>query len=179
MAGTVVAVHRSPVHHFSKESVDAIRIVENFGIVGDAHAGATVRHRSRAARDAEQPNLRQVHLIHAELFDLLRELGHEVAPGELGENITTRGVDLLALPAGARLTIGDAEVTVTGLRNPCWQIDDFQPGLLKKVLRRREDGGVERLTGVMATATGSGTVSAGDWISVDLPPLPHIPLAPV
>lgn len=177
--GTVVAVHRSPVHNFSKEPVEAIRIVEGFGVEGDAHAGATVKHRSRAKRTAEAPNLRQVHLIHEELFDLLQELGHEVAPGQLGENITTRGIDLLALPTGTRLTLGDAEVTVTGLRNPCWQIDDFQPGLLKKVLRKNPDGTVDRLTGVMATATGSGTVSTGDWVSVDVPPLPHLPLAPV
>ncbi|MEE6296592.1 MOSC domain-containing protein [Georgenia wangjunii] len=179
MEGTVVAVHRSPVHNFSKEPVDAIRIVEGVGIEGDAHAGATVKHRSRARRTAEAPNLRQVHLIHEELFDLLRSLGHEVAPGHLGENITTRGIDLLSLPQGTRLTIGDAEVTVTGLRNPCWQIDDFQPGLLKKVVRKNAEGAVERLTGVMATATGSGTVTAGDWVSVDLPAPPHVPLVPV
>ncbi|MFE5342266.1 MOSC domain-containing protein [Isoptericola sp. NPDC056578] len=176
---SVVAVHASAVHGFSKPALDGVLLVEGVGVEGDAHAGVTVQHRSRVARDPSQPNLRQVHLIHAELFDLLREAGHAVAPGDLGENLTTRGIDLLALPVGTRLTIGAAVVTVTGLRNPCRQIDDFQPGLLKQVLRRGADGGVERLAGVMGIVSRGGTVRPGDAIGVELPAPPHLPLTRV
>ena len=176
---SVVAVHASAVHGFSKPGVDEVVLVEGVGVEGDAHAGVTVQHRSRVARDPSQPNLRQVHLIHAELFDLLREAGHEVAPGDLGENVTTRGIDLLALPVGTRLTVGGAVVTVTGLRNPCQQINDFQPGLLKQLLRHGDDGEVERLAGVMGIVSRGGTVRPGDAIDVALPAPPHLPLTRV
>ena len=178
-AGRVVSVHASADHGFSKQSVDRIVLVEGVGVEGDAHAGVTVQHRSRVAADPSQPNLRQVHLIHGELLDQLRVAGHDVAPGDLGENVTTRGVDLLALPVGARLDLGGAVVTVTGLRNPCQQINDFRPGLLKQVLRRREDGEVERLAGVMGIVSRGGTVRPGDTIDVTLPTPPHLPLTRV
>lgn len=173
MSSRVLAVHRSDRHTFSKPTVPEIQLAEGFGVVGDAHAGATVQHLSRVRADGDQPNLRQVHLIHAELFDDLAAVGHEVSPGALGENITTRDIALLELPVGARLTIGDAVITVTGLRNPCQQINDFQPGLLKQVLCTRPDSEVERLTGVMGIVSRSGTVRAGDTIEVTLPPPPH------
>lgn len=176
---SVVAVHASAVHGFSKPALDEVVLVEGVGVEGDAHAGATVQHRSRVARDPSQPNLRQVHLIHAELFDLLRVAGHDVAPGDLGENVTTRGIDLLALPVGTRLTVGGAVVTVTGLRNPCQQINDFQPGLLKQLLRHGDDGEVERLAGVMGIVSRGGTVRPGDTIAVALPAPPHLPLTRV
>ncbi|MFI2104308.1 MOSC domain-containing protein [Isoptericola sp. NPDC019693] len=176
---SVVAVHASGVHGFSKPSVDRIVLVEGVGVVGDAHAGVTVQHRSRVARDASQPNLRQVHLIHAELFDLLAAAGHDVAPGDLEENVTTRGIDLLSLPVGTRLTVGDAVVTVTGLRNPCQRINDFQPGLLKQLLRRGDDGEVVRLAGVMGIVSRGGVVRPGDVVDVVLPPPPHLPLTRV
>jgi MOSC domain-containing protein YiiM len=138
-----------------------------------------VQHRSRVAADPSQPNLRQVHLIHAELFDELRAGGHEVAPGALGENITTRDVDLLALPVGARLHFGDAVVSITGLRNPCQQINDFQSGLLKQVITTDDEGRVVRLAGVMGIVSRGGAVAAGDAIGVELPPTPHFPLTRV
>lgn len=179
MPPEVLAVHASSAHTFSKPTVPVIELVEGIGIRGDAHSGATVKHRSRVAKNPDEPNLRQVHLIHAELFDVLAGAGFTVQPGELGENITTRGVDLLALPVGTRLGVGDAVVTVTGLRNPCSQISRFQPGLLKQVLRKDEEGRVERLTGVMGIVSRPGTVRAGDPVVVELPPEPHHPLAPV
>jgi MOSC domain-containing protein YiiM len=157
-----------------------IRLVEGLGIEGDAHAGTTVKHRSRVARDATQPNLRQVHLIHAELFDELAADGFKVSAGELGENITTKGIDLLALPAGTRLAIGDsAVVEVTGLRNPCVQIDDFQKGLMRATLGKDSDGNLVRKTGVMSVVIASGDVRPGDAIKVLLPAAPHRKLAVV
>ncbi|TWO71630.1 MOSC domain-containing protein [Caenimonas sedimenti] len=178
--GQVVAVHRSASHSFSKYAEDEIVLVVGQGVAGDAHAGATVKHRSRVARDPSQPNLRQVHLLHAELFDELVGRDHPVFPGDLGENITTRGVALLDLPTGSRLRFGDgAEVEVTGLRNPCSQIDRFQPGLTAAVLDRAGDGALIRKAGVMAVVTRPGPVRAGDTILVHLPPVPHRPLQPV
>lgn len=173
MTGQVLAVHRSATHSFSKPTVEQIRLLEGLGVEGDAHCGVTVQHRSRVRFNPAQPNLRQVHLIHAELFDHLAGLGHEVSPGDLGENVTTRGLDLLGLPVGARLNIGEAVVTVTGLRNPCRQIDTFQPGLLKQVVRNLDDSTVERLTGVMGIVSRSGIVAAGDRVYVELPPGRH------
>ena len=179
MAYTVVSVHVSADHTFSKDPARAIELDEGIGVRGDAHAGTTVKHRSRVARDPDQPNLRQVHLIHRELFEELASDGHVVEPGQLGENITTAGIDLLSLPVGARLHIGDAVIVVTGLRNPCQQINDFQPGLLKRVLRKDDAGEVQRLTGVMGIVARSGTVRPSDPITVELPPEPHHPLAKV
>ena len=179
MSGVVEAVHRNSAHAFSKGTEESIELVEGFGVEGDAHFGATVQHRSRVAADPSQPNLRQVHLIHAELLDQLAAAGHRVRPGELGENITTRGLDLLTLPVGTRLTIGSAVVTVTGLRNPCDQINRFQPGLLKLVVRTDDDGSVRRLAGVMGIVSRSGTVAPGQPIEVGLPAGPHFPLTRV
>ncbi|RYU12885.1 MOSC domain-containing protein [Nocardioides iriomotensis] len=179
MTARVLAVHRSPTHSFSKPTVERIRLLEGLGVEGDAHCGVTVQHRSRVRADPSQPNLRQVHLMHAELFDLLAEVGHAVTPGLLGENVTTRDLDLLALPVGSRLSIGGAVVTVTGLRNPCRQIEALQPGLLARVVRRHDDGTVERLAGVMGVVSRGGVVAAGDPVAVSLPPGPHLPLTRV
>lgn len=176
----VLAVSRDSAHRFSKPVVDEIVLIAGRGIEGDAHAGATVKHRSIVARHPSQPNLRQVHLIHAELFEELAKSGHRVEPGQLGENVTTQGVDLLALPEGTLLHLGaDAVVRVTGLRNPCRQIDRFQSGLLRKVVGRREDGSVERKTGVMAVVVSGGVVRAGSGIRVERPVGEPIPLTPV
>jgi MOSC domain-containing protein YiiM len=178
--GRVLAVARDGAHRFSKPTCLSIRLTAGLGVEGDAHAGATVKHRSRVARDPTTPNLRQVHLIHAELFDELRAAGFTVAAGELGENITTRGIDLLALPTGTRLHLGAAAVVeVTGLRNPCVQIDRFQRGLMQTVLGRDADGGLVRKTGVMSVVLASGDVAAGDAVAVELPALPHRALVPV
>jgi hypothetical protein len=171
---TVQAVSRSARHRFSKETALQIRLLAGLGVEGDAHCGTTVKHRSRVAVDPTQPNLRQVHLIHAELFDRLAPRGFVLRPGDLGENITTRGIDLLGLPRGTRLHIGaSAIVEVTGLRNPCIQIDRFQPGLLAAVLDRDPNGRVIRLAGIMGIVVAAGDVSAGDSIGIELPPLPH------
>ncbi len=156
-----------------------ITVLEGQGVAGDAHCGATVKHRSRVKADPSQANLRQVHLIHAELFEDLASAGHTVGPGQLGENITTQGIDLLGLPVGARLSIGTAVIAVTGLRNPCQQINDFQPGLLKEVVRTDSEGKLVRLAGIMGTVARGGTVSPGDMIHVELPTLPHFPLTRV
>jgi MOSC domain-containing protein YiiM len=173
----VVAVSRDDRHRFSKPVVDEITVLAGLGVEGDAHAGATVQHRSRVAADPTQPNLRQVHLIHAELHDELREQGFAVEPGQLGENITTRGLDLLALPRGAVLSIGPlAAVEVTGLRNPCNQINDFRPGLLKAVLDRDAQGRLVRKAGIMGIVLRGGPIRPGDRIQVELPDEPHLPL---
>ena len=177
MTGTIIAVARSPRHGFSKISSDVVRLVEGLGVEGDAHAGVTVKHRSRVARNPGQPNLRQVHLLQAEVLDDLNARGFPIAPGALGENLTTAGIDLLGLPAGTRLRLGaDAVVLLTGLRNPCSQIEDFHEGLLSAVTPRDLDGRVRRRTGVMSIVLHGGEVRPGDAVSVELPPEPHVPL---
>ncbi len=174
--GTVVAVALHPEHRFSKRSVASIELVAGIGIRGDAHAGVTVKHRSRVGADPSQPNLRQVHLIHAELLDELRGRGFDVAPSRLGENITTRDIDLLSLPRGTRLTIGATSIEVTGLRNPCKQLDEYAPGLLEAVIVRHTDGSIERRAGIMAIVKSGGSIQPGDSIDTTLPPAPHLPL---
>lgn len=174
---TVIAVARDAAHRFSKCEVDSIRLLAGLGVEGDAHLGRTVQHRSRVAADPTQLNLRQVHLVHAELFDELAGKGFAIAPAQLGENVTTRGVDLLGLPRGTRLHLGsDAVIEVTGLRNPCAQIDDFRSGLLKAVLDKAPDGSLIRKSGIMGIVLTGGTVRAGDPIRVELPPEPLQPL---
>lgn len=171
---TVVAVSRDDGHGFSKASTEEITLLAGLGVRGDAHAGVTVQHRSRVAADPTQPNLRQVHLIHAELFAEMRERGFEVGPGQLGENITTSGLAVLDLPRGARLHVGpEAVVEVTGLRNPCVQINAFRPGLLNVVLGRNEDGELMRKAGIMSVVVRGGQVRPGDRIDVRLPAHPH------
>ena len=177
---SVRAVHASKLHSFSKFTEPAIRLIAGLGVEGDAHAGATVKHRSLVARDPSAPNLRQVHLLHAELFDELMTAGFAVWPGELGENITTHGVDLLGLPTGTRLHLGDdAIVELTGLRNPCSQLDRFQAGLKAATLARDAQGRWVRKAGVMAIVLQSGVVRAGDTIRIDLPSGEARPLEPV
>ena len=172
--GSVAAVSLSPVHGFSKPAAGVIRLLAGLGVEGDAHCGATVKHRSRVAVDPTQPNLRQVHLIHGELFEELAAKGFSVHPGAMGENVTTRGLDLLPLPRGTLLRLGPtAVVEVTGLRNPCKQIDDFQGGLLGAVLDRDAAGGLVRKAGIMGIVLNGGEVRPGDAIAVTLPPLPH------
>src|SRR5262245_22811703 len=127
MSAVVIAVGSSTTHSFSKSAQPQITVVAGLGVEGDAHAGVTVKHRSRVAKKPPQPNLRQVHLIHSELFAELAGKGFDVLPGQLGENITTQGIELLALPTGTELRIGaDAVVRLTGLRNPCYQLDKFR-----------------------------------------------------
>jgi MOSC domain-containing protein YiiM len=174
MQSHVVAVSRSSTHSFSKACESTIELVAGHGVLGDAHSGVTVKHRSRVARDPTQPNLRQVHLIHGELFDELQQKGFTVEPGQLGENIITLGIDLLALPTGTALHIGrSAIIALTGLRNPCGQLDDFQPGLLAAVLDRSPNGDLIRKAGVMGIVLAGGLVQCGDPITAHLPDLPH------
>jgi MOSC domain-containing protein YiiM len=180
MNAVVTAVSRSAKHTLVKSNQHSIRLSAGLGVDGDAHYGATVKHRSRVARDPSQPNLRQVHLIHAELHEELRATGFAVSVGQMGENITTQGVDLLGLPAGARLCLGGtAVVEVTGLRNPCAQLDRIQPGLMAATLGRDERGNLVRKAGIMGVVIADGEVRPGDAIRVELPPRPHRPLAPV
>ncbi|MEI5664632.1 MOSC domain-containing protein [Bosea sp. CCNWLW174] len=170
----IVAVARDEGHRFSKPLLPAIRLLAGLGVEGDAHCGETVKHRSRVAVDPTQPNLRQVHLIQAELFEELAARGFSLRPGDMGENVTTRGLDLLALPTGAQLRLGpNALVEITGLRNPCVQIEAFQPGLLKAVLGRDANGGLIRKAGIMAIVLEGGEVRPGDSIEISLPALPH------
>jgi MOSC domain-containing protein YiiM len=178
MNGTVRAVSSNSVYSFTKPNRASITLLAGLGVEGDVHAGVTVKHRSRVAQDPTQPNLRQVHLIHEELFAEVGEEGFQVGPGELGENITTSGIDLLGLPVGTLLRIGDdgAVVEVTGLRNPCLQIDNFQDGLLKRVVGRGEAGNLVRKAGIMSVVREGGVVCPGDTITVELPDGPHRPL---
>lgn len=179
-APRVLAVHRSSSHSFSKFAEESITLLPGLGVQGDAHAGTTVKHRSRVAQDASQPNLRQVHLLHAELFDEVMAAGFAVWPGDLGENITTRGVDLLGLATGTRLYLGAAAVVeLTGLRNPCSQIDRFERGLMAAVLARDPQGRLIRKSGVMAVVVAAGEVQAGDPIRIELPAGDLRQLAPV
>lgn len=177
---TVLAVSLRRGHHFSKTPALAIRLIAGLGVEGDAHSGVTVKHRSRARYDPTLPNLRQVHLIHRELFDEVAAKGFDVKPGDLGENITTLGLDLLALPQGTRLHLGEtAIVEVTGLRNPCVQIDRFQAGLMAATLDRTPDGHTIRKTGIMSVVVAGGDVRPGDAIAVEMPAGAHKPLVPV
>ncbi|MFJ6718053.1 MULTISPECIES: MOSC domain-containing protein [unclassified Streptomyces] len=176
----VTAVAGNGVYSFTKPRRESITLLAGLGVEGDVHAGVTVKHRSRVAQDPTQPNLRQVHLIHRELFDEVAGAGFTVGPGQLGENVTTEGVDLLGLPVGTLLRLGEeAVVEVTGLRNPCLQIDKFQKGLLKQVVGRDEEGRPVLKAGVMGVVRHGGTVRPGDHIAVTLPPTPHTRLARV
>jgi MOSC domain-containing protein YiiM len=176
----VESVGRSETHTMSKPVRESIVLVAGLGVDGDAHRGVRVQHRSRVRRDPTAPNLRQVHLIHAELLEELGAKGFPLSPGQLGENVTTRGVDLLGLPAGTRLRLGAAAVVeVTGLRNPCAQLDEIQAGLMAATLDRDEDGGLVHKSGVMGIVLAGGEVRAGDPIRVELPSEPHRALEPV
>lgn len=180
MTASVVAVHRDAMHRFSKVPAREVVLVAGIGVAGDAHAGVTVQHLSRMRRDPSAPNLRQVHLIAGELLDELTAAGFQVAPGRLGENVTTRGVDLLALPTGSSLHLGaEALLEITGLRNPCFQLDRYQNGLQRAVLDRGPNGELIRRAGVMAVVLRGGTVRPGDPISVRLPDGDRRPLEPV
>jgi MOSC domain-containing protein YiiM len=178
--GAVTMVSRSATHTMAKSHVDAIRLVVGSGVEGDAHRGETVKHRSRVARDPSLPNFRQVHLIHAELHDELAAAGFPVEAGQMGENITTRGIDLLALPTDTLLHLGQsAVIVVTGLRNPCLQLEGIHSGLMAAVLGRDVDGELIRKAGVMAIVAAAGVVRPGDAIRAEFPPEPHTPLRPV
>ncbi|RVU26196.1 MOSC domain-containing protein [Streptomyces antnestii] len=176
--GTIIAVSSNGTYSFTKPNRESITLLAGLGVEGDVHAGVTVKHRSRVAQDPTRPNLRQVHLMHEELFAEVGERGFSVAPGDLGENVTTTGIDLLALPTGTLLHLGEdgAVVEVTGLRNPCLQIDQFQDGLLKQVVGRDESGAVVLKGGIMSVVRTGGVVRPGDAIRVVLPDGPHIPL---
>ena len=178
--GDVVAVARDGAHRFSKPLAPSIRLVAGLGVEGDAHQGVTVQHRSRVAKDPGQPNLRQVHLLHAELLDELKAKGLDVPPGAIGENVLTRGLHLLALSRGTRLRLGaDAVVEITGLRNPCAQLDRYRPGLMKATLDRAADGSLIRKAGVMAVVVEGGEVRPGDAVAVVEVPAEHEALEPV
>ncbi|MGW0333053.1 MOSC domain-containing protein [Streptomyces sp. NPDC003011] len=174
MSGSVTAVSSNGTYSFTKPNRESITLVAGLGVEGDVHAGATVKHRFRMRKDPSQPNLRQVHLIHEELFEEVAAAGFEVAAGQLGENVTTRGIDLLGLPAGTLLRLGDeAVVEVTGLRNPCAQIDRFRKGLMKEVVGRDAEGRPRLRSGIMSVVVTGGVVRPGDPVKVELPDGPH------
>ena len=174
MPGVVTAVNLSSTHSFCKFERDSINLIAGIGIEGDTHAGKTVQHRSRVAKDPTQPNLRLVHLIHSELHTELNNAGFDVSAGDMGENITTKGINLLKLPTDTRLHIGDrAIIKVTGLRNPCAQLDNFQAGLMSAVLDKDETGNLVRKAGIMSIVVADGIVKPGDSIRIELPPEPH------
>jgi len=176
----VLAVSLRRGHHFSKTPALSIRLLTGLGVTGDAHMGETVKHRSRVRKDPTQPNLRQVHLMHAELFDELRDKGFAVQPGDLGENVTTSGIDLLTLPAGTLLHLGaTAVIKVTGLRNPCVQLDTFQKGLMAATLDKDANGNLIRKAGIMSIVLSDGDVRPSDAIRIELPTTPRQALRPV
>ena len=180
MQGEIIAVSRDGEHGFSKENQAVIELIAGLGIRDDAHAGLLVQHRVRVRENPNRPNLRQVHLIHSELFEELAAAGYDVYPGAIGENITTRGLDLLKLPAGTKLHLGPAAVVeVTGLRNPCRQVDAFRPGLMQALLFKHSDGSLGRKSGIMGIVLTGGEVRPGDSIRAELPQEPHQPLKPV
>ena len=180
MNAIVAALALQQDHCFSKSPVPEFVLRVGHGVEGDAHAGVKVKHRSRVAKDASAPNLRQVHLIAQELLDELGAAGFAVAPGALGENVTTRGLALIDLPQGSRLRLGEATVIeITGLRNPCKQLDHFQKGLMAATLDRDAEGRLIRKAGVMGIVLEGGIVRVGDAICLELPPGPHRPLEPV
>jgi MOSC domain-containing protein YiiM len=176
MSAKVIAVSSSPTHTMRKTNQPSIRLLEGLGVEGDAHQGATVKHRSRVARDPTQPNLRQVHLMHSEMLDELQQKGFALESGQIGENITTSGIDLLMLPKGTLLEIGTAQLEVTGLRNPCAQLDGIQQGLMQAVLERDLKGNLIRKAGIMAIVRAGGVVRPTDEIGVIFPPDPHLGL---
>lgn len=173
-SGIVVAVSKSSKHSFSKENCEKIKLLAGLGVEGDAHMGEKVKHRSRVRQNPDQPNLRQVHLLHCEIFDELSTKGMDIKPGEIGENISTRGIELLNLPKDSILEIGNqAKIQITGLRNPCAQLDGLQKGLMKALLDRDEEGNLIRKSGIMGIVLQGGEITKGDEIHVFLPPEPH------
>lgn len=174
--GIVYSLSKSSRHEFSKSTCSSIKLIEGQGVEGDAHCGNYIKHRSRVKKDPTQPNLRQVHLIHFELIVELREKGFKVNPATLGENITTIGIDLLSLPRNTKLLIGSTEIEVTGLRNPCAQLDNYQRGLTAAVLDRDDKGNLIRKAGIMGIVKKSGIINKGDPINVELPSEPFLPL---
>lgn len=175
----VLALSKSKTYNFSKDNCDKIKLLKGLGVEGDIHMGKTVKHRSRVRRDPNQPNLRQVHLMHSELFDELKQKGFDVKPGDIGENITTSGIALLELPRDTILEIGTAKIQVTGLRNPCSQLDKFQQGLMNAVLDKDEEGNLIRKSGIMGIVLEGGEINIGDEIVVKFPETPHIKLTRV
>lgn len=177
MEKIVIAVSKSPTHTMSKNNMETIKLLADLGVEDDAHMGTTVKHRSRVDQDPTQPNLRQVHLIHSELHDELATKGFVISEGQMGENITTKGIDLLSLPKGTKLKIGEeAIVEITGLRNPCHQLEGIQKGLMKAVLSHDEHGNLIRKAGIMGIVLASGEVKRGDKITIELPSEPHMKL---
>ncbi|TFC73629.1 MOSC domain-containing protein [Cryobacterium sp. TMS1-20-1] len=178
--GTVVSVSRDDLHRFSKPAVASIRLLAGIGVEGDSHAGVTVQHRYAKKRNPLAPNLCQVHFMAAELFDDLVPTGYTVTPGELGENVTTAGIDLMTLPLGTRLHLGaDAVVSITGMRSPCSLINGYQKGLMKQLITTDAVGTVHRRGGIMGVVVTGGVVKPGDGIRVELPAGEHVPLGVV
>ena len=181
LEGTVIAVSTSPVHNFSKENQESVKLIKGLGIDGDAHKGEKTQHLYQVRNKPDQPNLRQVHLIHSELHAELEKEGFKILPGQMGENITTKGIDLLHLPVGTKLHLGpEAIVEVTGLRNPCYLLDKFKPHLKEACIGRDDEGKItERKSGIMSGVLEGGIVKPNDVIRVELPPKPYVTMSVV
>lgn len=180
MPGTVIALAYDALHRVSKRPTERVRLIAGLGVEGDAHAGLTMQHRSRWVKQRTVANVRQVHLIHAELFDALQHQGFDIVPAQIGENVTTRGINLLGLSTGTRLRLGEeAVIEITGLRNPCAKLDGIASGLMQAVLEKGPGKRLIRKAGVMATVVASGEVRVGDGIRIVHAPAPHCPLNPV
>ena len=176
---TVIAVASDSAHNVIKPVRESIKLIAGFGIEGDAHAGEKIQHRYDKKRNPDAPNLRQVHLMHAELFDQMAELGMSVKPGQMGENITTRNIDILSVARGTHLKIGDAIIEITGLRNPCKHLNKVAVGLMAACISRYEDGAIFPQSGVMGIVIAGGEIMAGDDIQIITPEMPHHRLEPV
>ncbi len=167
-------------HGVGKTVLSEITLIAGQGVEGDAHCGEKVKHRSRARYNPSLPNLRQVHLIHGELLDELAGKGFAIAPGELGENILTGGIDLLSLPTGSILSFpSGATVEITGLRNPCIQLERHKTGLMHALLDHAADGSLIRKGGIMGIVLTGGVVRAGDGVVITDPEGAFRPLQPV
>jgi hypothetical protein len=169
--GYVHSVSASPRHGFSKLVRESITLIKGHGVDGDAHAGAFVKHRYLARWRPRMANERQVHLINQALFEELFSEGFNVQPGNLGENVTTRGIDLLRLPLGTMLALGPtAAVELRGLRTPCVLVDRFRKGLLKALVRKGEQPRFR--AGVMGVVREGGILFPGNPVKVTISPAP-------
>jgi hypothetical protein len=168
LKGKVVAVCCNPEPGLPKPVVDAVHLIENWGVEGDYHAGSLVRHRYLAKKDPNRPNLRQALLVDAAVFVELARQDIHIGPGTMGENITIEGIDVMQLLEGTHLAIGSTIVEVMERRNPCYQLNGIDPRLLKAVVKKQPEQTIFK-AGMMTRILQSGWVCAGDLVEV-LPP---------
>jgi len=166
---SVLSVSMSSSHGFSKRPTDYIYLLSGCGVQGDVHCSGA----------ASSNNKRQVHLIASELLtELARKdskgRAYIISPGALGENITTKGIDLVGLNEGTRLHFGDGDdhaiVRITGLRNPKKRLDEWPKGLLDRCAMKNKKGEITgRKIGVMGIVEEDGFVQPGHMVYVEKP----------